>query len=296
MQRAIKPFLQLPLFFVVVGLVTACSSAVNWESAGGSSVPVSVVSRASSPAVVAAVAAPEQEVVNTGFYRVSEGDTLYSIAWRYQLDYQELARWNGRENSTLIYSGEMLRLTAPKGVAAQNKVETVVATRTGKIAKNPAKIKTAPATEKVNGSGGEIVTNGAVPLAPVSWQWPAKGVVSNVSFGPQSRLRGMLISGKLGEPVVAAASGTVVHIESAMHRYGSVVILKHSNNMLSTYANLQGIAVQKDQWVTGGSPVGTMAVVETGGSAALRFDIRAGSKAINPLDLLPAKVSTKATQ
>ena len=28
-------------------------------------------------------------------YTVKRGDTLYTIAWRHKLDWQDLARWNG---------------------------------------------------------------------------------------------------------------------------------------------------------------------------------------------------------
>jgi lipoprotein NlpD len=44
---------------------------------------------------------------------VVRGDTMYSIAFRHQLDYREVARWNGIGSDYLIYPGQKLRLTIP---------------------------------------------------------------------------------------------------------------------------------------------------------------------------------------
>lgn len=46
-------------------------------------------------------------------YIVQPGDTLYSIAWRYDVDYRTLASWNDLENPDLILVGQRIRLTAP---------------------------------------------------------------------------------------------------------------------------------------------------------------------------------------
>jgi lipoprotein NlpD len=43
-------------------------------------------------------------------YVVRPGDTLYSIAWRHDLDYRDLARWNGLGSDFRITVGEVLLL------------------------------------------------------------------------------------------------------------------------------------------------------------------------------------------
>lgn len=45
-------------------------------------------------------------------YTVKPGDTLYSIAWRYELDYKELARWNDIGPPYSIYPGQRLNMAA----------------------------------------------------------------------------------------------------------------------------------------------------------------------------------------
>ena len=46
-------------------------------------------------------------------YRVRQGDTMYSIAFRNSLDYRELAQWNGIGSDYLIRPGQVLRLAPP---------------------------------------------------------------------------------------------------------------------------------------------------------------------------------------
>lgn len=44
-------------------------------------------------------------------YTVKPGDTLYSIAWRYEKDFRELARWNAIGPPYPIYPGQRIRMT-----------------------------------------------------------------------------------------------------------------------------------------------------------------------------------------
>lgn len=44
-------------------------------------------------------------------YTVVKGDTLYSIAWRYEMDYRDIARWNGISSPYAIFPGQRLRMS-----------------------------------------------------------------------------------------------------------------------------------------------------------------------------------------
>lgn len=46
------------------------------------------------------------------YYKVKKGDTLYSIAWQYGLDYKLLAKWNQIDASYVIFVGQKLRLAS----------------------------------------------------------------------------------------------------------------------------------------------------------------------------------------
>jgi lipoprotein NlpD len=51
-------------------------------------------------------------------YTVKSGDTVYSIAWRYELDPEEFADWNNLGQSKLIKPGQRLHTRQPAGFKA----------------------------------------------------------------------------------------------------------------------------------------------------------------------------------
>lgn len=65
---------------------------------------------------------PPVAATKSASYTVATGDTLYSIAFRFNVDWRELARWNNIRSPYLIHPGDRLRLTAPpaqRSVAAR---------------------------------------------------------------------------------------------------------------------------------------------------------------------------------
>jgi lipoprotein NlpD len=56
-------------------------------------------------------------------YTVKSGDTLYSIAWRYELDPEEFAAWNGFHTSKFIKAGQRLHTRKPANFDA-NKIRS----------------------------------------------------------------------------------------------------------------------------------------------------------------------------
>lgn len=53
-------------------------------------------------------------------HEVRLGDTLYSIAWRYNVDYHDLARWNDIQPPYPLRAGQKLRLSVPVAAPAAN--------------------------------------------------------------------------------------------------------------------------------------------------------------------------------
>ncbi len=54
-------------------------------------------------------------------YTVKSGDTVYSIAWRYEIDPEEFSAWNGLSNSAFIKPGQRLHTRKPANYAASRK-------------------------------------------------------------------------------------------------------------------------------------------------------------------------------
>lgn len=71
---------------------------------------------------------------NPDDYTVKSGDTVFSIAWRYELDPEQFADWNNLGRSTLIKPGQRLHTRKPYNFVSSKKSET---TYSGKVAYAP---------------------------------------------------------------------------------------------------------------------------------------------------------------
>lgn len=116
----------------------------------------------------------------------------------------------------------------------------------------------------------------------VSWIWPADGAILSTFH---DKKKGIDIGGKAGDPVSAAAAGKVIYA-GTMNGYGKLVIIKHSNDLLSAYAHNQQILVNQKQKVAQGQQIAKMGNT---GSAVVQshFEIRRHGKPIDPARFLP---------
>ena len=120
----------------------------------------------------------------------------------------------------------------------------------------------------------------------VQWQWPTRGsVVATFVAGDESR-NGLDISGRFGQPVLAAADGHVVYSGSGLIGYGNLVIVKHNAALLSAYGHNRVVRVKEGERVRRGQGIAEMGR-RPGGDALLHFEIRRNGKPVNPLSFLP---------
>ena len=190
-------------------------------------------------------------------YTVRKGDTLYSIATRYDLDYRDLARWNYIGRDYRIYPGQKLRLSG-RG------------SRPATAARTPVRPRD---TQPVIPSG-----------PPVQWQWPANGA-STRTQRPNGG-QGLTIAGNLNQSIRAAGPGRVVYTGSGLLGYGQLLIIQHNDTYLSAYAHTASLLVKEGDAVNGGQPVATMGLGAQG-QPMLYFEIRANGKPVDPLLFLP---------
>lgn len=206
----------------------------------------------------------------SGTYVVKKGDTLYSIAFRYGLDYKSLARINGIQPPYTIFVDQTLRL---KGSARLPEKDS-----------GPSK----PPPPRV------VATRPSEPLpevskAPVSaWRWPLDGkVVAGFSL-KQPINKGIDIGGKRGDKVVAAADGVVVYAGGNLRGYGKLVIIKHNDTFLSAYGNNERLRVKEGAKVKAGKSIASVGT-SSAGVDMLHFEIRRDGKPVDPLKYLPAR-------
>ncbi|TNF90532.1 MAG: LysM peptidoglycan-binding domain-containing protein [Gammaproteobacteria bacterium] len=207
-----------------------------------------------------------------GWYTVKKSDTLYSIAWRYGLDYKQLARWNKIDVNAPIHPGQRLRLIKPQGatVAASTKKKSTTSSK-----KTTAKSKTVTTTSRSVSAGRD----------PNSWIWPTDGTPLNTFLASRLDRRGIDIAGRLGQPVRAVADGKVVYSGNGLAGYGNLIIIKHSDTYLSAYAYCQERLVQEGVSVKAGKVVAKMGSRDN--TAKLHFEIRRNGKPVDPMKYLP---------
>lgn len=120
---------------------------------------------------------------------------------------------------------------------------------------------------------------------PVSFRWPLEGpLLARYASGDPARA-GIDIGGKPGTQVKAAADGEVVYSGNGLVLYGELIIIKHTNSLLSAYARNGRRLVEEGSRVKAGQPI-----AEIGTSRQqLHFEIRRDGKPVNPLDYLPKR-------
>jgi lipoprotein NlpD len=209
-------------------------------------------------------------------YIVQPGDTLYQIAWRYSLDYRDLADWNELGRGNLIHPGQKIRLTAPEGW-----------TRRPASAPTPARSSTTRSASSGTDRRSPPPTRTASP-PPSAWRWPADGSLTGRFGSGSAGGNGINISGRLGQPVVAAAGGHVVYSGSGLIGYGQLIIVKHNDTYLSAYGHNRELRVTEGERVSAGQTIALMGQ-GPGRQPVLHFEIRRNGKPVDPLRYLPAR-------
>jgi len=220
---------------------------------------------------------PETTRLAAGEYRVQSGDTLFGIAFKLGVDPRELQRTNNIRDKNRIFVGQVLK-TEPASSAQKPVVQQKTPTKTKKNSQNLV-ISNAESTP-VNGEAA-VATN-------IKWRWPHDGKVLARYSSAEGGNKGLDISGKIGDPVFAAAEGTVVYAGSGLLGYGNLVIISHSQDFLSAYAHNSRILVRENQKVKQGELVAEIG--NTGASVPmLHFEVRRDGRPVDPLRYLPKR-------
>ncbi len=223
-----------------------------------------------------------------GAHRVSKGDTLYSIAWRYGRDYKELAEINNIPPPYTIKIGQRISLVVPEDYVFRTRKPTPSPQKSSKSTQSsPTKVvPKKPVYKKTQSPSG--TGNKSVPEKLSGWGWPHSGPIIDTYSVTGDVNKGVDIAGNIGDPVVAAASGEVVYAGSGLLGYGKLVIVNHSETYLSAYAHNRKILVKEGDYVKLGQQIAELG--QTGSKRPmLHFEIRKNGKPVDPLTYLPKK-------
>lgn len=239
----------------------------------------------------------KKRMLNTdGTYSVRSGDTLYAIAFHYGMDPQAIASWNGIASPYVIRTGQKLRMMAPPPGSQPARPSTAV---TVVAAKPQARATTKPATTspaettRQPPAASPVTTKApqkqvATEADPKSWRWPTQGRVLRGFVSNNPSRNGLDITGREGQAIEASAPGQVVYSGNGLIGYGELIIIRHSEKMLSAYAHNRVRLVQEGDSVDSGQKIAEMGR-NPGNEQILHFEIRVRGKPVNPMNYLPNK-------
>jgi len=225
-----------------------------------------------------------------GYYRVRKGDTLHAIAFNFGLDWRDIAAWNQIRSPYVIYPDQDLKLSGPQRSASRS--------ATPKPAPSADRSSTPSSKAPASGSAGTSTAKSPPPVKstsktyssanPGSWRWPTEGRLISTYKANDPARNGIEIGGKEGQAVKATAGGEVVYSGNGLIGYGELIIIKHSETMLSAYAHNRKRLVKEGQKVRAGEKIAEMGRNDRN-QAILHFEIRSNGTPRDPLNYLPAR-------
>lgn len=233
-----------------------------------------------------------------GYYHTIEsGESLYTIARRYDVTAQAIVQANNLGSPDKIYVGQRILIPGRSDLAAKPSAPTpapvqVASTQPTVPAASAtpaavAPVTTTPTPAPVTAAPAPTTTVAAIE--PVmsgadKFRWPASGKVI-VDFGA-SKQTGINIEVPEGTAVRAAENGQVIYVGSGVEGYGNLVLIRHPNGYVSAYAHLKSISVQKGATVSRGDSIGLSGMTGSVSRPQLHFELRKGATPVDPIPLL----------
>jgi murein DD-endopeptidase MepM/ murein hydrolase activator NlpD len=254
-------------------------------------------------------------------HKVGRDDTLYSLARMYGVTVPQLAGANGLKQPYVLKLGQTLHIPTGSGQAAKTAAVSAPAKKAqispapGKtvLLKTPGPSPEHKAFDRLLDSlaGNEdsqpepeqpkvslVAAATALPktkdaeVVGVSGRqgfiWPVRGQVIS-SYGPKSGglyNDGINIAAPRGTPVKAASGGTVAYVGDKLKSYGKLVLIRHPGGMMTAYAHLNSVSVKEGARVSTGQVIGSVGSTGTVMNAQLHFEVRRGTRTIDPKDYL----------
>ncbi len=218
-------------------------------------------------------------------HKVERGETAYTIARLYQVSVKDLAEWNGLGSDFALREGQYLLIPvgAAAAPAATASSSAVSAPGEGSTTPQPPSSSTPLPDEVVAAAEAPAAASVGEPTATRSnaqMSFPVKGkIIREYAKGKND---GIDIAAAAGSAVTAADDGTVAAITTDANKV-PIVVVRHANNLLTVYANVDDIRVQKGDSVRRGSRIASL---RDGDSAYVHFEVRDGFDSVDPMPYL----------
>ena len=276
--------------------VVALPTRVTESSAAGPIQPprVDVTTLASDAIDRAGPDTPTQTAApapQTGFepvrHQVQRGETIYSIARNYDIPVRDIAEWNGLGADLEIREGQFLLVPValPGG---QSSGTTVPVPGAGSPTPEPPSAATPLPDDDTTAAAAPVPAPETPDLGDpeptpsnARLQYPVDGPI--IRAYARGRNDGISIGVPAGTPVRAAGDGTVAAITENTDG-ASIVVVRHAEDLLTVYVNLDDLEVERGDRVRTGQ---TLARVPTGDPSFLHFEVREGLESVDPAEYLP---------
>ncbi|WEK49299.1 MAG: peptidoglycan DD-metalloendopeptidase family protein [Candidatus Kaistia colombiensis] len=121
-----------------------------------------------------------------------------------------------------------------------------------------------------------------------TFRWPVRGRIIT-GFGASAtgeKNDGINLAVPEGTSIKAAEAGTVIYAGNELEGYGNLVLVRHADGWVSAYAHNSKILVKRGDAVRRGQIISQAGASGSVNAPQLHFELRRGSKPVNPLDYL----------
>ena len=239
-------------------------------------------------------------------YKIKKGDTLSEIALAKGMDLVEIYSLNGLNDKSIIKVDEIIKVYAEKDKKTAL-VDSTYSVKKGdtlySIARNHKMVLadllklndikdlnnyTLQAGASLKVKILKTIYTDFDDLPESSFIFPYRGSIVSKYGTDENNLanRGINISGKAGDKVVASDYGIVEYSDN-IRGFGKVIIIKHKNGYTTAYAHLSDAKVKAGDIVNKGDYIGNIGDTGMINKNELYFKISYLGMPIDPLKLLP---------
>lgn len=207
-----------------------------------------------------------------GLATVMPGDTVQAVSRRTGVSVRDLIELNGLEPPFTVVPGQTLALSSDSAAvpAAPDRAKPMAASLSSGL-KPPSRTGT-------------------------RFSWPLRGDLID-DFGPRGPGQhndGINIRASRGAPVKAAEAGVVVYTGNELKGLGNLLLLRHDGGWVTAYAHTDKITVKRGDIVKRGQVVAQAGSSGNVSTPQLHFEVRRGTKPVNPLDVLETQTASDA--